>query len=75
LYGVPSEIGAGVIDILYAGSFEGTVPVEHEDPGWRGSRKEVEAGLAFAYRAVRPLIIQEPPARQRAINDRGALQP
>lgn len=33
-----------------------------------GTPQKVKAGLAIAYRAVRPLIIQEPPMRQRGIN-------
>jgi hypothetical protein len=58
-----------VIDILYAGGFEGTVSVEQEDPAWSGTPQKAKGGPAIAYRAVPLLIIQEPPTRQRGIND------
>ena len=45
-----------LIDALYEGGFDGTVSVEHEDPVWGGTPKQVPDGLEIAYRTLRPLI-------------------
>ena len=50
---------AAVIDVLYEGGFDGTVSVEHEDPVWGGDPDRVRTGLEIAYRALRPLIVEE----------------
>jgi sugar phosphate isomerase/epimerase len=57
-----------IIDTLYAGGFDGTVSVEHEDPVWSGDPQQVETGLGIAYRTLRPLIVQGPRANERGID-------
>ena len=47
-----------LIDVLYEGSFNGTVAVEHEDPIWSGSPERLQQGLQIAVRTLRPLILK-----------------
>lgn len=46
-----------LIDTLYAGGFDGTVAVEHEDPVWSGSEDKIKQGLEIAASTLRPLIL------------------
>lgn len=48
-----------IVDTLYAGGFDGTLSVEHEDPVWGGDDQRVKAGLTIAYRTLRPLVVEE----------------
>jgi len=48
-----------LVDVLYEGGYDGAISVEHEDPVWGGDARRVRTGLEIAYRALRPLIIEE----------------
>lgn len=48
-----------LVDVLYEGSYDGVLSIEHEDPVWSGSEERTKKGLEVARRTLRPLLLSE----------------